>query len=142
MNFDEFNNLIAQFNISPLGLKLIESKRVEDENIIPPPDKIFSYYAIFKNDFVEVRFKYLIFAHSMEMWIIKNQSEYFTLSEYQKDKNREFQVNLLEKRTDEDEIQYASRYLSFATDLLRTELKPIIDGIKWEDISRDWMGYR
>jgi hypothetical protein len=142
MTFDQYKKQINQLNYTALGLNLIRVNRSEIDNPAPPPNKIITFICTFKNNFVEVSFEYIMPALSMDLWISKNQSDYFNLSEYLQHKNRHSELPLLMKQSHENEEQYVSRFLNFSVNLLKNELKPILDGQAWEKVSRDWMGYR
>ena len=125
-----------------LGISFKSSNRLEKKSVVTPNDPNIIYKAVYENSFIKLEISFFNQGDNLSVWIIKNQEQYFTLSEYLKHKNREDDLNSIERKSGEDIIQYLTRYLNFTHELLKTDLKPIIEGKTWEEVSRDWMGYR
>lgn len=141
MTSDNFKAILSQYDFQTLGLNFKTLDRIETNSVVTPNHPNISYRAFYENKLIKFEIDFFTQAEDLSIWFIKSQEEYFTLSEYLKHKNREIELARLERVPGETTEQYITRYLDYTIGLLKTDLKPVIDG-QWEEISRDWMGYK
>ena len=73
--------------------------------------------------------------------VIKDERNFFTINEYYKYKKIDFDFNTVKrKKSSETWEEFVKRSLEIFLCFLKN-IQPIING-KWEDIERDWMGYK
>ena len=142
MNFDEFKALFFKFNFEPLGLKI--GSFIYEESVSESDSKqmFISYSVILYCNTIEIDLRYSVTADYFRARIKKDEKNYFTISEYLKSKNRETEDISLDVRPGESTSEHFLRFLKQVFDLTKGELQPIIRGNIWEDIPRDWMGYK
>ena len=142
MTFAEFKTLVLRYNFDALGIKFRSFTYEEAKNDVPPRDVLVSYSAIYRNPFVEMSITYSITANYFGAMIQKSKKEYFTISEYLKSKKRTNEDVAAGLQSDETASDHFLRFISQVYELTKGELQPIILGKIWEDIPRDWMGYK
>lgn len=142
MSFNDFKNLIESFCFSEIGLNFVSHTLTEKKDKLYPDEKVVSYRSIYRNEFIEISFNFYSDIDAIYITIIKSPSEYFNIEEYLVEKNKPNDLKKLKKTLNESPIQYLKRYIEFAIELFKTDLKPIIEGKTWEQVNHDWMGYK